>query len=197
MVSASRRFGARAIDLAVVFFAYIGTYWVAALLYNAVSGCADAGLTTVCGDEAAGEYVVVVVFVLGFVFPLIYESALRRTLGKTALRLEIVARDGRAASRGLRLKRSFATWAPVLLLAAGALSAPGGAGGVLATVLLFYVIGVGGLALSNRRAPWDQLLGTRVVDRDAVGVASVTAEPAEPEPPRSARRRYSKVGRRR
>lgn len=167
MAGRRRRFAAKAIDLGVVFFAYIGTYWVAALLYYAVSGCADTALTTVCGSDDAGGYVVIVVFILGFVFPLLYESALRRTLGKTALGLDVVGPDGRSASRSLRLKRSIATWAPLLALAAATLSAPGDVSAAAGSVLFFYVVGVCALILWKQPPPWDRLLGTRVIDRRA------------------------------
>lgn len=212
MVVRRRRLAARAIDLVVVFVAYVSAYSIAALLYEAVSGCAETRVTTICGDDDAGSIVAAFVFLLGFAFPLLYESILRRTLGKTLLGLEVVGPDARPASRTLRLKRSFVTWVPLLVLAAGTLSTPGDVGTAFGTIWFLYVVALLGLVVLGWPLPWDRLLGTRVVERGAAVRGPVRPEGNEGVDARAkleeetaqrkvdaapVRRRYRKASRRR
>ncbi len=161
--SRRRRFAARSIDLILVFFGALFLYWGAAILYYIFEGCTGAGFQSSCRDTAIGGYVAIVVFTVAFVFPLIYESLFRRTLGKTLLDLDIVDRNQQLAVRKTRLKRSFAAWVPILAFFAGTALTSGGISSLIGTVWFLYATALLVTVLARMPTAHDWLAGTRVV----------------------------------
>jgi len=163
-----RRLAARLIDVFVVFFASMFLYFGAYILYFATADCASAGFTVVCGNESTGTYVTLAVLGLAFIFPLVYESVFRRTLGKAVLDLDVVDKDGLPASRGKRLKRSFLAWAPMLAFFAGVLAAPNETSDSIGALWSMYVVLLLVLVLARQPTPYEWLSGTRVSHRRPV-----------------------------
>jgi len=161
--SRRRRFAARSIDLVLVFFGSMFLYWGAAFLYYIFEGCTGAGFQSACRDSAVGGYIAIAVITLAFVFPLIYESLFRRTLGKALLDLEIADRGDELASRQTRLKRSFAAWAPVLVFFAATALTHDGVSSVIGSLWFFYAIALMVTVIARISTPHDWLAGTRVV----------------------------------